>query len=117
MLENLVKLSFAECNYKTIVKDDKHQIKKELNKATKSDIIITTGGVSVGKRFNKTLLKELDIKKILKIMIRPGKPFLLEVLKQTYIFFTWQSYFYLCLLSDFYFSFFNKINEIKKYCF
>ena len=32
MLENLIKLSFAECNYKTIVKDDKRQIKKEFLK-------------------------------------------------------------------------------------
>ena len=78
MLENLVKLSFAECNYKTIVKDDKRQIKKELIKAAKSDIIITTGGVSVGKKdLIRPCLKELGYKeKFWKIMMRPGKPFL-----------------------------------------
>ena len=50
MLEALIQLSFSECSYKTIVKDNKIKIKNELIKAAKSDIIITTGGVSVGKK-------------------------------------------------------------------
>ena len=50
MLEALINLSYSECNYKTIVKDEKNKIKKEIKKAIKSDIIITTGGVSVGKK-------------------------------------------------------------------
>ena len=88
MLENLIKLSFAECNYKTIVKDDKRQIKKELIKAAKSDIIITTGGVSVGKKdLIRPCLKELGYKeKFWKIMMRPGKPFLFGSLKTKPIF-------------------------------
>ena len=88
MLENLINLSFAECNYKTIVKDDKRQIKKELNKAAKSDIIITTGGVSVGKKdLIRPCLKELGYKeKFWKIMMRPGKPFLFGSLKTKPIF-------------------------------
>ena len=88
MLENLIKLSFAECNYKTIVKDDKRQIKKELNKASKSDIIITTGGVSVGKKdLIRPCLTELGYKeKFWKIMMRPGKPFLFGSLKTKPIF-------------------------------
>ena len=88
MLENLIKLSFAECNYKTIVKDDKRQIKKELLKAAKSDIIITTGGISVGKKdLIRHCLKELGYKeKFWKIMMRPGKPFLFGSLKTKPIF-------------------------------
>ncbi|MEC8099772.1 MAG: molybdopterin molybdotransferase MoeA, partial [Pseudomonadota bacterium] len=88
MLENLVKLSFAECIYKTIIKDNKHEIKKELNKATKSDIIITTGGVSVGKKdLIRLCLIELGYKeKFWKIMMRPGKPLLFGSLKTTPVF-------------------------------
>ena len=60
------------------MKDNKNIIKKELNKASKSDIIITTGGVSVGKKdLIRSCLIELGYKeKFWKIMMRPGKPFL-----------------------------------------
>ncbi len=88
MLESLIQLSFSECNYKTIVKDDKNKIKKELSKATKSDIIITTGGVSVGKKdLIRSSLIELGYKeKFWKITMRPGKPLLFGILKSKPVF-------------------------------
>ena len=88
MLEALIQLSFSECSYKTIVKDNKNKIKNELIKATKSDIIITTGGVSVGKKdLIRSCLIELGYKeKFWKIKMRPGKPLLFGTLNKKPIF-------------------------------
>lgn len=88
MLEALIHLSFSECIYKTIVKDNKNKIKKALKEATKSDIIITTGGVSVGKKdLIRSSLIELGYKeKFWKIKMRPGKPFLFGILKSKPVF-------------------------------
>tara|TARA_B100001989_G_C24541335_1_gene467729 strand:- start:757 stop:1953 length:1197 start_codon:yes stop_codon:yes gene_type:complete len=88
MLEALINLSYSECNYKTIVKDEKNKIKKEIKKAIKSDIIITTGGVSVGKKdLIRSCLIELGYKeKFWKIMMRPGKPLLFGTFKNKPIF-------------------------------
>lgn len=88
MLEALFQLSFSECIYKTIVKDDKNKIKKKLSEATKSDIIITTGGVSVGKKdLIRSSLTELGYEeKFWKIAMRPGKPLLFGILKSKPVF-------------------------------
>ncbi len=88
MLEALINLSYSECNYKTIVEDEKNKIKKEIKNAIKSDIIITTGGVSVGKKdLIRSCLIELGYKeKFWKIMMRPGKPLLFGTLKNKPIF-------------------------------
>lgn len=69
------------------VKDDKKKIKEKLSEAFDSDIdlLLTTGGVSVGKYdFLKELLIELgtDIK-LWKVNIKPGKPLLFGVLKKS----------------------------------
>ena len=95
------------------------KLKKELLKAAKSDIIITTGGVSVGKKdLIRHCLKELGYKeKFWKIMMRPGKPFLFGSLKTKPIFSLPGNPISTYVCFRFLFSFFNKINEIKKYCF
>ena len=67
MLESLINLTGATCNYKKIVKDNKFQIKDELKKAAKSDIIITTGGVPWQKRFNQILFRNKISRKFWKI--------------------------------------------------
>jgi len=88
MLESLINLTGATCNYKKIVKDNKFQIKDELIKASKSDIIITTGGVSVGKKdLIKSSLEELKFQeKFWKIKMKPGKPLLFGILNKKPIF-------------------------------
>ena len=88
MLQSLINLTGATCIYKKIVKDNKFQIKDELIKASKSDIIITTGGVSVGKKdLIKSSLEELKFQeKFWKIKMKPGKPLLFGILNKKPIF-------------------------------
>ena len=88
MLEALIQLSFSECSHKIIVKDNKNKIKNELVKAARSDIIITTGGVSVGKKdLIRSCLIELGYEeKFWKIKMRPGKPLLFGTFKNKPIF-------------------------------
>ena len=45
--------------------------------------------------------------------MKPGKPLLFGVLEKKPVFFTWQSCINICMLSDFYFCFFNKIINLK----
>lgn len=71
-----------ECNMETLnfgfVKDDKAKIRKKLADAFNSDIdiLVTTGGVSVGKYdYLKELLIEFGTEvKFWKVNIKPGKP-------------------------------------------
>ncbi|MFC1855593.1 gephyrin-like molybdotransferase Glp [Thermodesulfobacteriota bacterium] len=62
-----------------IVKDDKKALKKKLSDALKKkyDILITTGGISVGDYdFVREILLELGCKNLVhKVAMRPGKPF------------------------------------------
>jgi len=71
---NMIPLNFG------IVKDDKNQVKIKLLEALDSDIdlLITSGGVSVGKYdFLQEILIELGAKVIFwKVNIKPGKPLL-----------------------------------------
>lgn len=65
------------------VKDDKEKIKVKLVEALESeiDILLTTGGVSVGKYdYLKELFTELEIEiKFRKVNIKPGKPLVFGV--------------------------------------
>ena len=63
---------------KKIIKDKKNLIMSTLKKASLSDIIITTGGVSVGKKdLIRSSLKDLGFReKFWKIDMKPGKPML-----------------------------------------
>ena len=62
-----------------ILRDDKAQIKQSVQSALQSDIdiLITTGGVSVGKYdFLKDVFNELGVEILFnKVNIKPGKPF------------------------------------------
>lgn len=60
-----------------IAKDDIEDTKKKLSQALRSDVVITTGGVSVGEYdFIKEVLESLQAKKIIwGIKQKPGKPF------------------------------------------
>jgi len=57
-------------------KDDPEAIKELIKSSLKSDLVLTSGGVSVGEAdFTKQAFKELGFKTIFsKIRIRPGKP-------------------------------------------
>ena len=88
MINSLINLSFSLCPKKKIVKDNKEIIKKELLKASNSDVIITTGGVSVGKKdLIRSSLIELGFKeRFWKILMMPGKPLLFGTLRGTPVF-------------------------------
>jgi len=68
------------------VKDDKEKIREKLSEAfnNDNDILLTTGGVSVGKYdYLKELLIELGTEvKFWKVKIKPGKPLVFGVVKK-----------------------------------
>ncbi|MDA9559240.1 molybdopterin molybdotransferase MoeA, partial [Alphaproteobacteria bacterium] len=88
MLKNLLQLSGAKCIGIKIIRDDEKLIKKYIQNLNNPDIIITTGGVSVGKKdLVKSTLNELGMKqKFWKVSIKPGKPVLYGKIKNTHIF-------------------------------
>ena len=61
-----------------IIKDDKENLKKAIKECLNSDIILSTGGVSVGDYdFTKEVIEELGFKvHFWKLRIKPGKPLL-----------------------------------------
>ena len=71
-----------------VVKDKKDKIVKKLLLAQKfSDIIITTGGVSVGDAdYIKEALKEVGSVNFWKIAIKPGRPLAFGKIKDSYFF-------------------------------
>ena len=78
MLKDLLTLSGTKCIGLKIIKDDEELIKKYIKSLKNPDIIITTGGVSVGKKdLVKSTLSKLGMKqKFWKVAIKPGKPVL-----------------------------------------
>lgn len=87
MLASLVKTSNSIPERKGIVKDNKEEIKKAIKEALSNDVIIITGGTSVGKR---DLVPEIiaEIGKILVhgISLRPGEPTGFGVIEDKIIF-------------------------------
>lgn len=59
-----------------VIQDDPNSIKAALQKAAqKADLVITTGGVSVGQAdYIKTVLEEIGQPEFWKIAIKPGRP-------------------------------------------
>ena len=88
MLDALIGISGATCVSKEIIKDKKYLIMSALKKASLSDIIITTGGVSVGKKdLIRSSLKDLGFReKFWKIDMKPGKPMLYGMLNNKPVF-------------------------------
>ncbi len=77
LLYGLIKSLGFDVNYDGIVGDDEKKIKETIKKAVKEvDILITTGGTSVGER-DYTVKAVKDLGEIIfhGINIRPGKPF------------------------------------------
>ncbi|MEE8401340.1 MAG: molybdopterin molybdotransferase MoeA [Candidatus Hydrothermarchaeaceae archaeon] len=69
------------------VPDSLEKIKKRLLNATKYDAIITSGGVSVGRRdFVVKAIKELGTLLMHKVKTRPGKPLTVGIVNDTPVF-------------------------------
>ena len=76
MLEGMVAEAGCEVGRVVLVPDDPRQLKHEFESALKADVLLITGGMSVGEHdFVKPLLKELGVEEIFwKVSIKPGKP-------------------------------------------
>ena len=88
MLKELVNYSNSHCKVLKIIKDDEISIKKNISGFKKMDLIVTTGGVSVGKKdLVKKCLEDLGIKiKFWKVKVKPGKPILFGLLNNIPVF-------------------------------
>lgn len=75
-----------ECIQFGIVKDDLAELKKAFTAADDvADVVITSGGVSVGEAdYTKTVLDELGKIDFWKVAIKPGKPFAFGFLPNSY---------------------------------
>jgi molybdopterin molybdotransferase len=71
-----------------IARDDKNDLTAKLKQGLAADIIITTGGVSVGEYdFVKNILEEIGTKiKFWKVAMRPGKPTLFGIISNKLVF-------------------------------
>ncbi len=89
MLAALCRTAGAEPTVFPIIGDDISDLRSQISNATKdADILITTGGVSVGKYdLTKLALKELGAKIFFdKVALKPGKPTVFGKLRKTYLF-------------------------------
>jgi len=71
-----------------IAADDRRQLKEKLKKGLAYDVLIATGGVSVGEHdLVKEILAEMGTNtKIWRIAMRPGKPLAFSAIKNTLLF-------------------------------
>ena len=88
MLAGMVKQESCDLEKMSLVPDIPKILKKEFKEALNSDIVLISGGMSVGDRdYAKKILKELGVKKIFwKIKFKPGKPLFFGNLGKTYVF-------------------------------
>ena len=89
MLSALCQAAGAEPHVYPIIGDDLSDLKSQISDAVKNaDILITTGGVSVGKYdLTKLALQELGAEIFFdKVALKPGKPTVFAKLKNTLIF-------------------------------
>ena len=79
-LLNRLNLEIIDCG---IVRDDPASLKKAfIEAATKADVLISSGGVSVGEAdYTKQIMQELGDVGFWKIAMRPGRPMAFGVLK------------------------------------
>ena len=79
-LLNRLDLEIIDCG---IVRDDPHALKQAfIEAASKADVLISSGGVSVGEAdFTKQIMQELGDVGFWKIAMRPGRPMAFGILK------------------------------------
>ncbi len=87
-LEGLVREAGGEPKILGIARDDRDELEKKLATGLTSDILITTGGVSVGKYdLVVEVLKELGVEiKFWKVNIKPGMPLMFGCCRDTLVF-------------------------------
>ncbi|MAH89536.1 MAG: hypothetical protein CMJ06_05835 [Pelagibacterales bacterium] len=83
MLKEFINYTNSYCTKLKIIKDDQKEIINTIKNLKNVDLIITTGGVSVGKKdLVKKSLESLGMQtKFWKVKVRPGKPILFGTLK------------------------------------
>jgi len=88
VLQALVQQSGGECVNLGIAHDERTQLREKITDGLKADVLITSGGVSVGKYdFVVDVLKEIGVEiKFWKVNIKPGMPLLFGVMKNRYVF-------------------------------
>ncbi len=88
MLKEMVNGCNSNCKVLKIIKDNEISIKKNISNLKKMDLVITTGGVSVGKKdLVKKCLEDLGMKtKFWKVKVKPGKPILFGMLNNIPVF-------------------------------
>ena len=88
MLAGMVKQEFCELVKISMVPDIPEIMKKEFEEALQADVVLISGGMSVGdKDFAKPLLREMGVEEIFwKIKFKPGKPFFFGRLGKTLVF-------------------------------
>ena len=88
MLKELVNSCNSSCKALRIIKDNEISIKNNISNLKKMDLVITTGGVSVGKKdLVKKCLEDLGMKtKFWKVKVKPGKPILFGLLNNIPVF-------------------------------
>src|SRR5690242_573719 len=70
-----------------VVRDDRRALEKAFRLASKNDVVITTGGVSVGEAdFVKQLMAELGEVLFWKIAMRPGRPMAFGRIGEAFLF-------------------------------
>lgn len=87
LLQSLINCFGAQSHDLGIARDTFTSLKLKLKNINKYDVLITTGGASVGKHdLVKDALKELGMKLIFwKVAMRPGKPLIFGKLKNTLV--------------------------------
>ena len=88
MLAGMVKQEYCKLEKISLVPDIPKVLKKEFKEALNADVVLISGGMSVGdKDFAKPILKELGVEKIFwKIKFKPGKPLFFGRRNKTFVF-------------------------------
>lgn len=87
-LAALIEQCGAECKLLGIVPDKPEQIRKGILRGLSSDILLVTGGVSVGEHdYVKEVLEDLDVEIMFwRVNIKPGKPLVFGKRRRTLVF-------------------------------
>ncbi|MEA1972788.1 MAG: molybdopterin molybdotransferase MoeA, partial [Candidatus Cloacimonadota bacterium] len=87
-LQVLLKKDNLKLDYVLHAKDNEHELKTAFSKGMNSDILIITGGVSMGEYdLVPKMLSEMGIKKIFhKVKVKPGKPTFFGKMNKTLVF-------------------------------
>ncbi len=88
VLMALARQAGCEARYCGIARDDRDDLRQKLNDALQSDLVITSGGISVGKHdLVQEILRDLGVNILFwKVNIKPGMPMLFGMRDKTPVF-------------------------------